>query len=124
MPKYQGLFDLIPAPKETAFGRFFKTFVGYRDKMKWLQIEQALKQQNYDQRELQRLYRDLTKQKNELIREQSLLVVTAQRSEDSRTRSLRRSSEGASDAAVRHQERMAEMHTEANIAMEKDENDK
>ena len=124
MPKYQALFDLIPAPKETAFGRFFKTFVGYRDKMKWLQIEQALKQQNYDQRELQRLYRDLTKQKNELIREQSLLVVTAQRSEDSRTRSLRRSSEGASDAAVRHQERMAEMHTEANIAMEKDENDK
>ena len=122
MPKYQPLFDIVPAPKRTAFGQFFKTFTGYRDKIMWAQIENALKRQDYDQKELQRLYRDLIKQKNDLIREQSLLVVTGQRSEDARTRSLRRSAEGANSATLRHEQRMYEIRQDRmNIAMQQEQ---
>ena len=122
MPKYQPLFDLVPAPKRTAFGQFFKTFTGYRDKVMWAQIENALKRQDYDQKELQRLYRDLVKQKNDLIREQSLLVVTGQRSEDSRTRSLRSSAEGASSATLRHEQRMYELRQDRqNLIMQQEQ---
>tara|TARA_R110002110_G_scaffold25084_1_gene93200 strand:+ start:1213 stop:3780 length:2568 start_codon:yes stop_codon:yes gene_type:complete len=106
MGKYQSMFDLIDAPKETVFGKYFKTFTGYRDKVLWKEIENQFRQRNFDQKELSRLYRDLVKQKHDLIREQSLLVVTGQRSEDSRVRSLAASSQGAMSAVNRHEQDM------------------
>jgi len=122
MGKYQSMFDLIDAPDKTVFGQYFKTFTGYRDKVLWKEIENQFRQRNFDQKELSRLYRDLVKQKNDLIREQSLLVVTGQRSEDSRKRALAASSQGAVSAVTRHNNEMERIRLEATSRIQKEEN--